>query len=128
MSYFSHSLEAQLNSLNQAFCFEASDRSLNSEALNLKRSTPQIYLQPNLRLIVSQHSSSQRALRQTLFRLGTKIIAARVHLGTGSWLIVSDDRPRLSRGAEREIAQAIDWVLRVVKPEKSKEKSFQSAH
>ena len=70
----------------------------------------------------------ERALRQTLFRLGTKIIAARVHLGTGSWLIVSDDRPRLSRGAEREIAQAIDWVLRVVKPEKSKEKSFQSAH
>ena len=57
----------------------------------------------------------ERALRQTLFRLGTKTVAARVHLGTGGWLIVADDRPRLSRGAEREIAQAIDLVLRGLK-------------
>jgi FMN reductase len=55
----------------------------------------------------------ERALRETLFRLGTKTVAARVHIGTGGWLIVADDRPRLSRGAEREIAQAIDLVLRV---------------
>jgi FMN reductase len=52
----------------------------------------------------------ERALRETLFRLGTKAVAAQVHVGTGSWLIVADDRPRLSRGAEREIAQAIDLV------------------
>ena len=55
----------------------------------------------------------ERALRQTLFRLGTKTVAARVHLGTGGWLIVGDDRPRLSRGAEREIARALDLVLSV---------------
>jgi FMN reductase len=50
-------------------------------------------------------------LKQTFFRLGTKAIAARVHVGTGGWLIVGDDRPRLSRGAEREITHAIDLVL-----------------
>jgi NAD(P)H-dependent FMN reductase len=50
-------------------------------------------------------------LKQTFFRLGTKAIAARVHVGTGGWLIVGDDRPRLSRGSEREIAYAIDLVL-----------------
>jgi len=52
-----------------------------------------------------------------LFRLGTKALAARVHIGTGSWIIVGDDRPRLSRAAEREVAGAIDLVLQVVKPE-----------
>jgi len=61
----------------------------------------------------------ERALRETLFRLGTKTIAARVHVGTGGWLIVGDDRPRLSRGAEREITHAIDLVLRVAKPEET---------
>jgi FMN reductase len=50
-------------------------------------------------------------LKQTFFRLGTKAIAVRVHVGTGGWLIVGDDRPRLSRGAEREITHAIDLVL-----------------
>jgi len=59
----------------------------------------------------------ERALRQTFFRLGTKIVAARVHIGTGGWIIVGDDRPRLSRGAEREIAHSIDLVLRVLEPE-----------
>jgi len=58
----------------------------------------------------------ERALRQILFRLGTTSIAARVHIGTGSWLLVGDDRPRLSRGAEREVAHAIDLVLRTVNP------------
>lgn len=50
-------------------------------------------------------------LKQPFFRLGAKAIAARVHVGTGGWLIVGDDRPRLSRGAEREITHAIDLVL-----------------
>ena len=67
----------------------------------------------------------ERALRQTFFRLGTKIVAARVHIGTGGWVIVGDDRPRLSRGAEREISRAIDLVLGVVKPKESKERSLQ---
>jgi NAD(P)H-dependent FMN reductase len=70
----------------------------------------------------------ERALRQTLFRLGTKTIAARVHVGTGGWVTVGDDRPRLSRGAEREIAHAIDLVLRVIKPEEVKENSLQVTH
>ena len=54
----------------------------------------------------------EHELKQTFFRLGTQTVAARVHIGTGSWLIVGDDRPRLSRGAEREITHAIDLVLR----------------
>jgi NAD(P)H-dependent FMN reductase len=67
----------------------------------------------------------EKALRETLFRLGTKTIAARVHIGTGGWLIVGDNRPRLSRGTEREITQAIDHILRVAKPEEKKETSPQ---
>jgi NAD(P)H-dependent FMN reductase len=70
----------------------------------------------------------ERTLKQTLFRLGTKTLAARVHIGTGSWLIVGDDRPRLSRGAEREIAYAIDLALRLLKPQASKELSLRLAH
>jgi NAD(P)H-dependent FMN reductase len=53
----------------------------------------------------------EHELKQTFFRLGTKAVAARVHIGTGAWLIVGDDRPRLSRGAEREITHAVDLVL-----------------
>jgi FMN reductase len=58
----------------------------------------------------------ERALRQILYRLGTTSLAARLHIGTGSWLLVGDDRPRLSRGAEREVAHAIDLVLRTISP------------
>jgi NAD(P)H-dependent FMN reductase len=54
----------------------------------------------------------ERALKPILFRLGTTTIAARVHVGTGSWILVGDDHPRLSRGVEREAAYAIDLVLR----------------
>ena len=67
----------------------------------------------------------ERALRETLFRLGTKTVAARIHIGTGGWLIVGDNRPRLSRSAEREIAQAIDLVLQVAKPEEKNETFLQ---
>jgi FMN reductase len=69
----------------------------------------------------------ERALRETFFRLGTNIVAARVHIGTGGWVIIGGDRPRLSRGAEREITHAIDLVLRVVKSGESKELSLQLA-
>ncbi len=69
----------------------------------------------------------ERALRQLLFRLGTATIAARVHVGTGSWLIVGDDRPRLSRGAEREVAHAIDLILRAINPKDAKAVSFELA-
>jgi NAD(P)H-dependent FMN reductase len=69
----------------------------------------------------------EHALRQTFFRLGTKTVAARVHIGTGSWLIVGDDRPRLSRGADREVAHAIDLVLRIIQPEDSTKISLQVA-
>jgi NAD(P)H-dependent FMN reductase len=67
----------------------------------------------------------EHALKQTFLRLGTKIVAARVHVGTGGWVIVGDERPRLARGAEREIAHAIDLVLRVTQPEGFKEESLQ---
>ena len=69
----------------------------------------------------------ERALRQILFRLGTPTIAARVHVGTGSWIIVGDDRPRLSRGAEREVAHAIDLILRAIKPKDAKAVSLELA-
>jgi FMN reductase len=59
----------------------------------------------------------ERNLSGLCYRLGTKSLAARVHIGTGSWIIVGDDRPRLSRTAEREVIQAIDLVLQVVRPE-----------
>jgi NAD(P)H-dependent FMN reductase len=69
----------------------------------------------------------ERTLRQILVRLGTKTVAARVHVGTGGWIIVGDDRPRLSRGSEREIAHAFDLVLSVIKPEEPKQRSLQLA-
>jgi len=69
----------------------------------------------------------ERALREPLFRLGTKTIAARVHIGTGGWLIVGENRPRLTRSAEREITRAIDLVLRVARPEEANERSLQLA-
>ena len=69
----------------------------------------------------------ERALRQILFRLGTPAIAARVHVGTGSWIIVGDDRPRLSRGAEREVAHAIDLILPAIKPKDAKAASAELA-
>ena len=58
----------------------------------------------------------ERALKQILFRLGTTTIAARVHVGTGSWILVGDDHPRLSRGVESEVAYAIDLVLTAINP------------
>jgi FMN reductase len=69
----------------------------------------------------------ERALRQILHRLGTTTIAARVHVGTGSWIIVGDDRPRLSRGAEREVAHAIDLVLPTTNPKDARAVPLQLA-
>jgi FMN reductase len=78
--------------------------------------------------LAGQVAILERALRETLFRLGTRSVAARVHIGTGGWLIVGDNRPRLSRGSEREIVHAIDLVLRVVPPKAAKEATLQAAH
>jgi FMN reductase len=69
----------------------------------------------------------ERALRQILLPLGNTSIAARVHVGTGSWIMVGDDHPRLSRGAEREIAHAIDLVLRTTNPGNAKAVPFELA-
>jgi FMN reductase len=69
----------------------------------------------------------ERALRQILFRLGTTAIAARVHIGTGSWILVGDDHPRLSRGAEREVAHSIDLILRTINPKNAKPASVELA-
>ncbi len=63
----------------------------------------------------------EQTLREVFFRLGTKAFAARVHIGTGNWIIVGDDRPRLSRETEKEIAKALDLVLQVVRPDNIKE-------
>ena len=71
----------------------------------------------------------ERALKPLLFRLGTTVIAARVHIGTGSWIIVGDDQPRLSRGAEREVARAIDLVLGAINSkEPAKTRGLQETH
>jgi FMN reductase len=52
----------------------------------------------------------EHMLKPTLIHLGATAIAARVHIGNGSWSI-SDDKPKLSRRAEHEIAEALDLVL-----------------
>jgi FMN reductase len=57
----------------------------------------------------------ERALRHELVRLGTRTIAARVHVGTGSWIAIGNDRPRLSRGAEQEVAHSVDLILRGIR-------------
>ena len=69
----------------------------------------------------------ERALRHELLRLGTTSIAARVHLGTGNWITVGNDQPRLSRGAEREVAHAIDLVLRGIRLKEGKEFTLEFA-
>jgi NAD(P)H-dependent FMN reductase len=63
----------------------------------------------------------ERALRRELLRLGATSIAARVRIGTGSWITVGSDRPRLSRGAEREVADALDLALRGIRLKERKE-------
>ncbi|MBV8177112.1 MAG: hypothetical protein JO151_21480 [Verrucomicrobia bacterium] len=57
----------------------------------------------------------ERALWHELVRLGTTTIAARVHIGTGSWITIGNDRLRLSRGAEQEVARAVDLILRRIR-------------
>jgi NAD(P)H-dependent FMN reductase len=69
----------------------------------------------------------ERALRRELLRLGTTSIAARVHIGTGSWITAGNDRPRLSRGAEGEVAQAIDLALRGLRLTERKEFTLELA-
>jgi NAD(P)H-dependent FMN reductase len=69
----------------------------------------------------------ERSLRHELLRLGTTTIAARVHIGSGNWITVSNDRPRLSRGAETEIAYSIGIVLRRIQLRESKDFSRELA-
>jgi FMN reductase len=69
----------------------------------------------------------ERALRRNLLRLGTTSIAARVHIGTGSWISVGNDRPRLSRGAESEVAHAIDLVSKAIHVKERKEFTLELA-
>jgi FMN reductase len=66
----------------------------------------------------------ERALRHELVRLGTRTIAARVHIGTGSWIAIGNDRPRLSRGAEREVAHSVDLILRGIRLSELREHSL----
>jgi NAD(P)H-dependent FMN reductase len=69
----------------------------------------------------------ERALRHELLRLGITDIAARVHLGTGNWITVGNDRPRLSRGAETEVAHSLDLVLRGIRLKERKELTLEFA-
>jgi NAD(P)H-dependent FMN reductase len=69
----------------------------------------------------------ERALRHELLRLGTTAIAARVHLGTGNWITAGNDQPRLSRGAEIEVAHSIDLVLRGIRLKERKELTLEFA-
>jgi FMN reductase len=66
----------------------------------------------------------ERALRQELVRLGTITVASRVHIGTGSWITIGNDRPRLSRGAEQEVAHAVDLILRGIRLSELREHSL----
>jgi len=69
----------------------------------------------------------ERSLRHELLRLGTTTIAARVHIGSGNWITVANDRPRLSRSAETEIAYSIGIVLRRIQLRESKDFSRELA-
>jgi NAD(P)H-dependent FMN reductase len=69
----------------------------------------------------------ERALRHELLRLGTTTIAARVHIGSGNWITVGNDRPRLSRGAETEIAHSIEIVLKRIRLKECKDFSRELA-
>jgi NAD(P)H-dependent FMN reductase len=69
----------------------------------------------------------ERSLRHELLRLGTRTIAARVHIGSGNWITVANDRPRLSRSAETEIAYSIGIVLRRIQLRESKDFSRELA-
>ena len=69
----------------------------------------------------------ERALRHELVRLGTRTIAARVHIGTGSWISIGNDRPRLSRGAEQEVAHAVDLILTGIRLIELRERSLELA-
>jgi NAD(P)H-dependent FMN reductase len=69
----------------------------------------------------------ERSLRHELLRLGTTTIAARVHIGSGNWITVANDRPRLSRSAETEIAYSIGIVLRRIQLRESKDLSRELA-
>jgi len=66
----------------------------------------------------------ERALRHELVRLGTRTIAARVHIGAGSWITIGNDRPRLSRGAEQEVAHSVDLILRGIRLSELREHSL----
>ena len=69
----------------------------------------------------------ERALRHELVRLGTRTITARVHIGTGNWIAIGNDRPRLSRGAELEVAHALDLLLRGIRLIELRERSLELA-
>jgi FMN reductase len=69
----------------------------------------------------------ERALRHELLRLGTMTVAARVHIGTGSWITIGNDRPRLSRGAEQEVARSIDLTLKGIRLKELREQSLELA-
>jgi FMN reductase len=69
----------------------------------------------------------ERALRHELVRLGTRTVAARVHIGSGSWITLGNDRPRLSRGAEQEVAGAVDLILRGIRLNELREYSLEVA-
>src|SRR6266478_312335 len=69
----------------------------------------------------------ERALRHELLRLGTTAVAAKVHIGSGSWITVGNDRPRLSRGAETEIVYSIEIVLSGIRLKECKDFSRELA-
>ncbi|MBV8968907.1 MAG: NAD(P)H-dependent oxidoreductase [Verrucomicrobia bacterium] len=66
----------------------------------------------------------ERALRHELVRLGTRTIAARVHISTGSWATIGNDHPRLSRGGEQEVAHSVDLTLRGIRLSELREHSL----
>ena len=69
----------------------------------------------------------ERALRHELVRLGTITAACRVHIGTGNWITIGNDRPRLSRRAEQEVARSIDLTLRGIRLKELREHSLELA-
>jgi FMN reductase len=61
----------------------------------------------------------ERNLSASLLRLGAPVIARRVQLRSTDWIAVGDDRPRLSRTAEREVTGALDFTIKSIAAQES---------
>lgn len=69
----------------------------------------------------------EHQLKPVLLRLGTATIAARVHLGIENWRFAANGSLHQSDEVERELAEAVDLVLRGIVLRQEKQLAFATA-